>query len=449
MNQNCKYKKLGWKLLPFAVIIFLFPHAVSAQIQQGDSLLKEVTLKNAVEYAIRHQPVIQQSLLDEQITDSRIRSRLADWYPQVNFNYNVQHNFLLQKSLIAGNLVTLGQDNTSAGQFTASQYIFNRDLLLAKRTKTDVRLQARQSTASDKIELVVDVSKAFYDILSTSQQIKVAAENITRIERSLKDAYNQYAAGVADKTDYKRATITLNNSKATLRSNEELLKAKKEYLKALMNYPESDSLDIVYDTLQMEQEVGLDTTQVPDYKSRIEYQILETQARLLQANVQYYKWAYLPTLSVNGAYNLNFQNNDFGKLYNTNYPNSFVALTLGFPIFQGGKRKANIYEAQLELKRNDWGITGFKNTVNYGYAQALATYKGNLANYFALKENVALAREVYDVIQLQYRSGIKSYLEVITSETDLRTAQINYYTAIYQLLASKLDVQKAAGLIKY
>ena len=39
--------------------------------------------------------------------------------------------------------------------------------------------------------------------------------------------------------------------------------------------------------------------------------------------------------------------------------------------------------------------------------QALATYKSNLYNYYSLKENLALANEVYDVIRLQYRSGIK------------------------------------------
>jgi len=50
---------------------------------------------------------------------------------------------------------------------------------------------------------------------------------------------------------------------------------------------------------------------------------------------------------------------------------------------------------------------------------------------------------------LQYRSGIKTYLEVITSETDLRTAQINYYNALYQLLASKIDAEKALGQISY
>ena len=79
----------------------------------------------------------------------------------------------------------------------------------------------------------------------------------------------------------------------------------------------------------------------------------------------------------------------------------------------------------------------------------MSNYKGNLANYIALKENLALATEVYDVIQLQYRSGIKTYLEVINSETDLRTAQINYYNALYNLLASKIDVQKALGQINY
>src|SRR5437868_1400939 len=130
MKQNQKRKKIEWKFV--FTIFFLLPGTLWAQTPTGDSLLKEVTLKTAIEYAIKRQPLIQQSLIDEQITNDRIKSKLADWYPQVNFNYNYQHNFLLQKSLIAGNLVSLGQNNTSAAQFTASQYIFNRDLLLAK-----------------------------------------------------------------------------------------------------------------------------------------------------------------------------------------------------------------------------------------------------------------------------------------------------------------------------
>ena len=103
----------------------------------------------------------------------------------------------------------------------------------------------------------------------------------------------------------------------------------------------------------------------------------------------------------------------------------------------------------MQLQRNELDISYLKTSVNAAYAHALAVYKSNLTNYLALKENVDLAKEVYDVVVLQYRSGVKSYLEVITSETDLRTTQINYYNAVYQLLASKIDVQKALGQIKY
>ena len=430
------------KEISVGLIFILFPFIVLSQALLKDSLLQEVTLKNAVEYAIIHQPQIRQSLIDEAIVETTIKSKLADWFPQINFNYNLQHNFIIQTTVIAGNPVKLGVNNTSGGLFSFSQAIFNKDVLLASRTKSDVRLQAKQVTSNGKISLAAEVSKAFYDIISTQQQINVAATNIIRVERSLKDAFNQYKAGIADKIDYKRATISLNNLKATKSANEEILKAKLEYLKFLMGYPVANSLNIVYDSLQMEKQIELDTLQSADYNARIEYKLLSTQRRLLQYNLKYNKWSYLPTVSANGAYNLNFQNNNFGKLYYKNYPNSFAALTLGFPIFQGGKRKANIQAAELALNRNELDIERFKNSINSGFIQAMAIYKSNLQNYLALKENIVLAKEVYDIIQLQYRSGIKTYLEVITSETDLRNAEINYYTAMYQLLASKIDVEK-------
>jgi outer membrane protein TolC len=60
-----------------------------------------------------------------------------------------------------------------------------------------------------------------------------------------------------------------------------------------------------------------------------------------------------------------------------------------------------------------------------------------------------LAKEVYDLVQMQYRSGIKTYLEVITAETDLRSARINYYNTLYLVLSSKIDVQKALGQLNY
>lgn len=416
---------------------------------QNDSLLQQATLDNVVQYALQHQPVLKQSSIDEQIAEQQIKSKLADWYPQLNFAYNYQHNFQLQKTVFAGNTVQIGVENTSSLLFTGTQNIFNRDVLLASRTAEDVRKAVKQNTTSTRIEVAATTIKAFYDVLATLQQIKVATETITRLERSLKDATAQYNAGVADKTDYKRATIALNNARASKASNEDLLKAKLEYLKTVIGYPTGNDLNIVYDSLAMEKEIYTDTLQTVDYTKRIEYQQLTTQKKLQEANLKYNKWSYIPTLSAFGAYNLNFLNNSLGKLYNKAFPNSYAGLTLGFPIFQGFKRTANIKQAELQVTRIDWDIINLQKSINAEYAQALAAYKANYENYKALKENVDLAKEVYDVIQLQYKAGVKTYLEVITAETDLRSAEINYYNALYQVLASKTDVQKALGQINY
>ena len=177
---------------------------------------------------------------------------------------------------------------------------------------------------------------------------------------------------------------------------------------------------------------------------------LRAEIRSLQAdNLKYNKWSYIPTISAVGNYNLNYLNNQFSPLYSDNYPSSNVGLQLSFPIFQGGKRIHDIKAAELQLKSVDWDITSLKTNINSQYAQAIATYKSNLIDYDVLKENLDLAREVYNTVELQYRSGVKAYLDVITAETNLRVTQVNYINALFQLLSSKLDVEKSLGTIQY
>jgi len=202
-----------------------------AQDNSPDSPLQSATLDRVVQYALEHQPAVRQAKIDEDITSKVIKGKLADWYPQINFGYNYQHFMDLQSSVIGGNVIRFGVTNTSSAQFTATQTLFNRDVLLAGSTADKVRIQAQQNTSRSKIDVVVNVTKAFFDVLATSQQIKVSEESIVRLERSLKDAYSRYTTGIADKTDYKRATILLRNAQATLKTNRELFKYKQEYLK--------------------------------------------------------------------------------------------------------------------------------------------------------------------------------------------------------------------------
>lgn len=433
----------------FVLLIATISFQTAQAQSEGDSLLQTATIDNVVAYALDHQPQVKQAQVDEEITNKVIKGKLADWYPQINFSYNYQRFIDLQTAVFDGRVIPLGVKNTSSAQINATQNLFNRDALLASSTASKVRILAGQNTARSKIDVVVDVTKAFYDVLATAQQVKVTDESIRRLETNLHSAYSRYTSGVADKTDYKRATILLGNAKAERKANSEALIFKKTYLKTLMGYPLDRELPIEYDTLQMEQEVFLDTLQKINYSEHIDYKILYTQRELQQANVKYSYWAFLPSLNAFGSYILNYQNDNFGELYDERYPYSYVGATLAFPIFQGGKRTAKVQEEKWRRKRIDWQLTDLQNNIGTEYARALATYKSNLETLNTQRENVTLAEEVYQVINLQYENGLRAYLDVTVAEAELRTTRINYFNALYQVLASKMDVQRALGQIDY
>ena len=431
-------------------ISFILVSVLSAQSQSiSDSLLRGGTLQSCVRYALTHQPQVQESLLDEEIAERTIQGKLADWFPQLNLNLNVQHNPQLPVAIVQGAPVNQGLANSSNIQFTASQTLFNKDVLLASTSANDVRTFSSQRTSSAKIDVVVNVSKAYYATLVTKQQIALLDDAVLRLEQSYKDAYNKYQGGIVDKTDYMRALIALNNVKAERKQAEESLKARFAALKEQMGYPADANLLLEYNSSQTALEALVDTNQSVNYNDRIEFQLLQTQKRLQEDNLNYYKWSFFPSLSAYGGYTINYQNSLFDPLYNQNYPSSFVGLQLSFPLFQGGKRIQQIKQARLQVDRYDYDLQSLTNNINTQYAVALANYKGNVNNYAVLTENLEFAQDVYRTIQLQYKAGTKSYLEFITAETDLRTAQVNRINALYQLLVSKLDVQKALGIITY
>lgn len=426
--------------------VFLFSATfLSVRAQKQDSLLSEAGLETCVQYALTHQPAFQQSIIDQQIVNAEIKTRLADWYPQVGLDYTLQHYFKTPKYSTTG----ISVQNFSSAYFGATQNIFNPDVLLASKTAGNVRMQSKQLTENDKIYLVLNVSKAFYDVLLSQQQINLVDQDITRLSRSVKDAYSQYQAGVVDKTDYKRAQISLNNAQAEKKQYEESLTAKFSVLKLLMGYPQEASFNLLYDSAKQESEIYIDTLQQVNYNNRIEYKILETQKSLLQSNLQYYKWSYLPSVSAFANYNLVYANNNFGKLYSHDFPSSYAGLTLSFPIFQGGKRTWQIRGANLELDRLNYNFASLRDSIQSEYTQALATYKSYLNDYHVQHDNLDLANDVYNTIYLQYKAGVKTYLDVIIAESDLRTTQVNYLNALYQVLSSKLDVEKALGTLTY
>jgi outer membrane protein len=439
------------KVLILACICVLFPGILFAQADSTGTVLQKATLQDVINYALRNKPLVQQSLIDEEIGERDIKSALSGWLPQINGNGTINHNLKQQTQLLTTNgqtsLLTFGGKNTSSFTLQADQQILNAGLIQASKTAKYFRQQYKQTTENNKINTVVDVSKAFYDILTSKEQLNIITENIARLEKQYRDSKAQYEAGIVDKTDFQRAQISLSNSRADLKRTQELLKSKYAYLRELIGYTANKEFDLAYSEGEMEKNMLIDTNQRVSYPGRVEYRLLQTQRELQRINTSYNKLAYLPSLSGFYNYGWNFQSQQFNQLYDRVFPGSVVGLRLSIPVFLGGRRTQEIKISQLQEKRIDLDLLDTRNQINTQYESAMATYKANLNDLNTSRENVEISRQVYNTIKLQYDEGIKTYLDLMTSETDLRTAQLNYLNSLYSLLSSKLDVQQALGTI--
>jgi outer membrane protein TolC len=428
--------------------LLYFPLIVSAQTN-ADTSVKVVTLRQCVDFALRNQPTVRQASIDEAINERDIKISLSAWLPQISgsglYDYYFKGTPLIPNTGLATSSATI--DNASTLGLQANQVIYNNDVLQAAKAAKYSRLYYKQNTLSSQINVVSDVSKAFFDVLLSQKQLDILNEDIIRLRRSLKDANSQYQAGIVDKTDYKQATIALNNSLAQYKQTQEAIKSKIAYLKQIMGVNPNNELTLSYDSARYEAEAIIDTNQKLDVNNRIEYQLLQTQKSLQNVNVSYYKWGFLPSISATGVYDWYYYSSNFSSLYNKSFPNAYVGLTLAIPIFQGNKRLENLSKARLQVNRADLDIVNSRNTINTEYIQALASYKSNYTNWEFLKQNVGLAKDVYHVVSLQYREGIKTFLDVTVAQSDLRTAELNYYNALFQLLSSKIDLLKALGTL--
>jgi outer membrane protein TolC len=475
-------------LITFCILFTSF--CAFAQTQDTSKLLVPVvrdstnkvseflTLKQCIDYAMEHQPAVNRSLINVNIARTTNAINLAGWLPQVNATGNLIHYIQLSNNgaaVVAGGTTgtatgTTGTTGTTTGSTTGTttssssrtsytntfipelevtQAIFSPSLLYAAKSAPLYVQQAEEVTDSTKIYLVSSVSKSFYNVLLTLEQINVLKEDTARLARNVRDTYHQYVGGIVDETDYEEATITYNNSAAQLKQAVENITPLYAQLKQLMGYPPEKQFNVNFDTLEMMQSIHIDTTQQLKYEKRIEFQQLNTQKALQNQLINYYRFSFLPTISAFYNYDLAYENNHFSDLFSTSYPSQLVGLSVNIPIFTGFYRTNNLKKARLQEKLLDWNAVDLKAQVYTEYTSALANYKGNLYDLQLLQKNVDLSRRTYFVVNLQYKQGIVAYLNVITAESNLISSEISYLNALFQVLSNKIDLEKAMGDIKY
>ena len=223
---------------------------------------ESLTLRQCIDYAMQHQPGINKALINVDVAKTTNAISLSGWLPQVNAQGTLNHYIQTSSSGSSTAISSSGSSvnrNTFIPGISVSQSIFSPSLLYAARSANLYIKQAQQVTDSTKIFLVSAVSKSFYNVLLTLEQINVLKEDTARLGKSVRDAYHQYKGGIVDETDYEEATITLNNSMAQLKQANENVIPQYAALKQIMGYPPQKQFNVSFDTTEMEQNIHIDT----------------------------------------------------------------------------------------------------------------------------------------------------------------------------------------------
>ena len=113
-------------------------------------------------------------------------------------------------------------------------------------------------------------------------------------------------------------------------------------------------------------------------------------------------------------------------------------------IFEVSTTKTKIAEAKISLLKTNNSLDQLKASIDNDVTQSRINMKSALTTMDSQKKNIELAQNVYNTTKLKYEQGLGNNQEINTAQTDLITAQNNYYSSLYDAIIAKIDYLQAA-----
>ena len=429
----------------------------NAKAQLADTVA-HFSLQEAIDYAQKYHSSIQNAKIDEEIAANTVKQTIGIGLPQVSGNVNFQDFIKVPTSLVPGEIfgqpgrllpVQFGVKYQSSFGLELNQLLFDGTYIVGLQASKTYRELSMKSLKRSRIETSVAVTKAYYSVLVSNEQLNLLDANMVRLKKTLDDTKALYKNGFVEKIDVDRLTVLTNNLETERENVIRLLELNVNLLKFQMGMSVQSKLTLKDSItgLQVAQTFAVSDTSV--YKNRIEYSLLETQKKLNELDLKRYKSQFLPSLSAFGSTSQNALSNSFGTMFDRSFPTTLIGFRLSVPIISGGIKLYQVRNAKLEILKTQNNLINLRNGISLEVEQAQTIYRNGLKSLENQNRNMELAQEVLRVTKIKYEQGVGSSIEVTTAETSLKESQNNYINALYDLLINKVNMDKALGKIVY
>jgi outer membrane protein TolC len=122
-----------------------------------------------------------------------------------------------------------------------------------------------------------------------------------------------------------------------------------------------------------------------------------------------------------------------------------VGFSLKIPVFDGLKAKSQVQQRKLELQKIQNTQENFQESMTLQVTNAQNNLANAINEYNNQKENLALARKILNKTSIMFNEGVGSSFELSQSQQEYTSTTINYTQSLYNLLVTKLALNKALG----
>ena len=437
------------------VMAFITGTAVHAQ----DATVLNLTLDDALKIAVSENPTIK--VAEQQIEVKKISKNEA-WQsllPSVDFSGTVQYTLLaavMKLSMpdpVTGETKTssfkMGQDNTSTwnGQFQVSLPLFAPTVYATMNlTKSDLENAVEQSRSS-KLDLVNQVTKAYYQVILAQDSYDVLCKSYEQAEKNFNVVNSLYELGGTSEYDKISAEVQLRSLNPTVIQARNAVTLAKLQLMVLMGIDPETEIVIEGSLEDYEDQLYEEALTAGDFslENNTNMRQLKINETMLNQTLRVQKMNFLPTLALSGSY-------AFQSLYNKDWnvgeyewaKSSSIVLSLSVPIFRMGNF-TKIRSTKLQISQLSENIGYTEKQLNIQARSYVDNMKANAEQVASNREAIEQAEKGREIASKRYEIGKGTILELNNSEVSLTQAKLTYSQSIYNYLAAKADLNKVLG----
>ncbi len=426
-----------------------------------------LSIQEAIDYAGQHNSRIKMARFDEKIAEQQTNEVRGRGLPQANINGNFEDRLKIPLLVIPGGIpgapdggdsgneegigIPMGYQYNSGLSGEVTQMIFDPSFWVGLNAAKSSGQLYQQQTQQVSEETAYNIASAYYQVIVVQKQLQLLRSNLESTEQTLTTTQLQFENGVAKQVDVNRLRVNASNLTSQIQQAELQLEQVLNSLKFQMGMPLTQAVVLSDTTFNFQEDNAVLADISEDfYKNRIDYQLLQTNLDLQKLDQRNNKAGYYPKLSAYANYGYQAQGAELGLFATPNngwvdYTTASIGLRLNIPVFDGLQRNARIQQSKLKTQQLEENISLTRQAIDLEASNALTQYQSTLQRIEAEQQNVALAQQVYEVTQLEFREGVGTSTDVVEAETSLRQAQNTYINTLLDLYVARLDFEKAKG----